>query len=148
MNDASQTPFPDERNRAATYPSSVNLAAESNGSAPVLSADLLAVLEVLPLNWLVTDILGTVRQKSAGAGEIGIEVLEQVQDLEHAGYEFEAAEASFELLARRMLGNVPQPEQRRVRCHSKRSRQWHLASHQYSNLSWQFHRSKLDLNSH
>ena len=31
-------------------------------------------------------------------------VLEQVQDLENAGYQFEAAEASFELLVRRQIG--------------------------------------------
>jgi 2-isopropylmalate synthase len=31
-------------------------------------------------------------------------VLEQVQDLEHAGYQFEAAEASFELLVRKLIG--------------------------------------------
>jgi 2-isopropylmalate synthase len=31
-------------------------------------------------------------------------VLEKVQDLEHAGYQFEAAEASFELLLRREIG--------------------------------------------
>jgi 2-isopropylmalate synthase len=32
-------------------------------------------------------------------------ILGQVQDLEHAGYEFEAAEASFDLLVRRTLGS-------------------------------------------
>jgi 2-isopropylmalate synthase len=31
-------------------------------------------------------------------------VLEKVQDLEHAGYQFEAAEASFELMLRREIG--------------------------------------------
>ncbi len=32
------------------------------------------------------------------------DVLERVQDLEHAGYQFEAAEASFELLVRKQIG--------------------------------------------
>jgi 2-isopropylmalate synthase len=31
-------------------------------------------------------------------------ILEQVQDLENAGYEFEAAEASFDLIVKRCLG--------------------------------------------
>jgi 2-isopropylmalate synthase len=31
-------------------------------------------------------------------------ILERVQDLEHAGYQFEAAEASFEVMSRRILG--------------------------------------------
>src|SRR5687767_9575391 len=35
-------------------------------------------------------------------------VLERVQDLEHAGYQFEAAEASFELLLRREIGRYRQ----------------------------------------
>lgn len=38
-----------------------------------------------------------------GSREVG-RVLEEVKRLEHAGYEFEAAEASFELLLRRLLG--------------------------------------------
>ncbi|MGA7546567.1 MAG: citramalate synthase [Methyloceanibacter sp.] len=35
-------------------------------------------------------------------------LLDQVKEREAAGYAYEAADASFELLARRMLGNVPQ----------------------------------------
>ena len=35
-------------------------------------------------------------------------LLEEVKEREAVGYAYEAAEASFELLARRMLGNVPQ----------------------------------------
>ncbi len=35
------------------------------------------------------------------------EVLAQVKEREHAGYEYEAAEASFELLARRIFGETP-----------------------------------------
>jgi 2-isopropylmalate synthase len=35
-------------------------------------------------------------------------LLDQVKEREGAGYAYEAADASFELLARRMLGNVPQ----------------------------------------
>ena len=32
-------------------------------------------------------------------------ILNQVQDLEHAGYEFEAAEASFDILVKKALGH-------------------------------------------
>jgi 2-isopropylmalate synthase len=37
-----------------------------------------------------------------------LRLLDEVKEREAAGYSYEAAEASFELLARRMLGNVPQ----------------------------------------
>ncbi len=36
--------------------------------------------------------------------ELMRQILEQVQDLEHAGYEFEAAEASFDMLVKKALG--------------------------------------------
>lgn len=63
-----------------TYPSSVNRSTQANVNPEVLGTELRAVLDVLPLNWLVTDVLGAVREKSVGVGDIGIEVLDQVQD--------------------------------------------------------------------
>ena len=40
---------------------------------------------------------------SAGS-DVTAKILERIQSLEHAGYQFEAAEASFELLSRKILG--------------------------------------------
>ncbi len=52
-----------------------------------------------------TIITKTARLSMAQDRDLMRRILEQVQDLEHAGYEFEAAEASFELLVRRTAGN-------------------------------------------
>jgi len=52
-----------------------------------------------------TIITKTARLSMAKDRDLMRRILEQVQDLEHAGYEFEAAEASFELLVRRTAGN-------------------------------------------
>ena len=51
-----------------------------------------------------TIITKTARLSMAQDRELMRRILERVQDLEHAGYEFEAAEASFELLVRRTAG--------------------------------------------
>jgi 2-isopropylmalate synthase len=40
-------------------------------------------------------------------GEVATEVLEEIKAAEHRGYAFEAADASFELLVRRMAGQSP-----------------------------------------
>ncbi len=58
---------------------------------------------------LVSELSGrsTILAKTGGleADPEGMQrILEQVQDLEHAGYQFEAAEASFEVLSRKILG--------------------------------------------
>ena len=42
-----------------------------------------------------------------GTSDLGSRVLERVKELEHRGYSFEAADASFELLARREAGQLP-----------------------------------------
>jgi 2-isopropylmalate synthase len=52
---------------------------------------------------------GTVAERAAGAGvaaddELTSRVLERVKALEHAGYQYEAADASFELLLRKEAG--------------------------------------------
>src|SRR3954462_14264309 len=52
---------------------------------------------------------GTVAERAAGAGvaaddELTSRVLERVKALEHAGYQYEAADASFELLLRKQAG--------------------------------------------
>ncbi len=52
---------------------------------------------------------GTVAEKAAAAGialddEAAVRVIEKVKALEHAGYQFEAADGSFELLLRREAG--------------------------------------------
>jgi 2-isopropylmalate synthase len=61
---------------------------------------------------VVSELAGraTVAQKAAAAGlELGDQgatrVIEQVKELEHAGYQFEAADGSFELLLRRESGD-------------------------------------------
>jgi 2-isopropylmalate synthase len=41
--------------------------------------------------------------------DLGARVLERVKELEHRGYAFEAADASFELLVRREAGQLPAP---------------------------------------
>jgi len=41
-----------------------------------------------------------------GGGDLGTRVLERVKELEHRGYAFEAADASFELLVRREAGQL------------------------------------------
>lgn len=46
--------------------------------------------------------------------ELRAKILNQIQDLEHKGYEFEAAEASFELIVRKTLG-VYKPKFERLR---------------------------------
>ncbi|MCY2937356.1 MAG: citramalate synthase [Planctomycetota bacterium] len=51
-----------------------------------------------------TIITKTARLSLAHDKELMRKILERVQDLEHAGYEFEAAEASFEILVRKVAG--------------------------------------------
>jgi len=57
---------------------------------------------------LMSELSGrsTVLEKLNGSADSSTmqEILEQVQNLEHAGYQFEAAEASFEILSRRIMG--------------------------------------------
>ena len=50
--------------------------------------------------------------------ELGVKLREMVQDLENQGYEFEAAEASFDLLVRKALG-VYRPKFERLAYHVK-----------------------------
>src|SRR5437764_88927 len=54
-------------------------------------------------------------QKYAAAGdrELAVKVLNRVQDLEHEGYEFEAADASFDLLVMKLAGKY-QPKFERL----------------------------------
>ena len=51
-----------------------------------------------------TIITKTAKLDMAHDRELMRRILERIQDLEHAGYEFEAAEASFELLVRKTAG--------------------------------------------
>jgi 2-isopropylmalate synthase len=51
-----------------------------------------------------TIIAKTTRYALANDKAMMAKILDQVQNLEHAGYEFEAAEATFDLLVRRTLG--------------------------------------------
>jgi len=65
---------------------------------------------------LVSELAGQSNIIAKGGDRFGIQqdkaalkrVLERVQDLENAGYQFEAAEASFELLLRREIGRYRQ----------------------------------------
>jgi 2-isopropylmalate synthase len=50
------------------------------------------------------SILAKTRKYALGDRELTAKVLNQIQELEHEGYEFEAAEASFDLLVRRAAG--------------------------------------------
>jgi len=61
--------------------------------------------------FLVSELSGqaTILSKTAKFGlgpnrDLAVKVLNRVQDLEHEGYEFEAAEASFDLLVRKLAG--------------------------------------------
>jgi 2-isopropylmalate synthase len=47
-------------------------------------------------------------------GEVATEVLEEIKAAEHRGYAFEAADASFELLVRRVAGQSPGSEAGRM----------------------------------
>ncbi|MEE8603136.1 citramalate synthase [Euzebya tangerina] len=65
------------------------------------------------LRMLVSELAGraTVVMKGADLGldldgDVANRVLQQVKDLEHLGYSFEAADASFELLVRRESGDI------------------------------------------
>ena len=76
--------------------------------------------------YLISELAGRSNVRAMGSGEHSLtngeasRVLRRVQDLEHEGYQFEAAEASFDLLIRKELGTYrPFFEQISYRVNSK-----------------------------
>src|SRR5205807_4550532 len=91
----------------------VNRVAESYGHMPPESVGNVRRVLVSELSGRSNIVAKTTKYQLQNDSELMAKILDRVQDLENAGYQFEAAEASFELLVKKVVGTY-QPKFERI----------------------------------